>query len=262
LKTICPHSHADREGIIKEMIPYVKNKFGDNLVALAACCSYARFDDADYSDLELTAFVKEMPTDKSRDGVAKIYKGLLIELLWMTRETYLRTTLDVNEYWHYSGADTLLPILNEEFVNEISAYRPRALKGKCLDQAIGCFTEVQEAVSKVLNAVNQDNHQGMPLLFFDMLNQILRTLSFVNQTPFTTASMIIAQARQFPVQPEHFSTLLDSAVAGHYQDFGKLKDLTVTVFGELEMLFDKLGLPLMDDNLDPDQPVHEMRKMQ
>jgi hypothetical protein len=262
VKTIKAHSHEDRERIMGEMIPYIKKKFGTNLVALAACCSFARNEDNDYSDLELIAFVKKMPKDRSRDGLAKIYDGLLIELIWMTRETYLKYTLDVNEYWHYSGSDKLLPILNQGFIDEIAQYRPKDLKKQCMDQAIGCFTEVQEAVSKVLNAINQNNHEGMPLLFFEMVNQCLRILSFLNQIPFTTASQMIAQARNFPFQPASLGKLLDIAVKGEYGEFETLRKITIAVFEELEALFESLGLPLMDDNLDPNKLVHRMRQMQ
>ena len=262
MKTIGAHSHSDRENIIKMLVPHIKDMFGDNLVALAVCCSFARNDDSDYSDLELTAFVKEMPDGKSRDGVAKIYDGMLIELIWMTRETYLQSTLDLNEYWHYSGSDTLVPIINEEFIREIASYQPKDLKKKCLDQAVGAFTEVQEATAKVLTAIAQSNRTGIPLLFFEMLNQFLRILSFLNQTPYTTASGMIAQVRYFPIQPASLAALLEIADSGEYQDFVTLRETTIAVFEELEMLFESLDLPLEDDNLDPDKPVHEMRKMQ
>jgi len=262
MKTIKAHSHTDREKVIKLIAPYIERKFGSNLIALAACCSFARNDDSDYSDLELTAFVKKMPDNKPQDGVAKIYDGMLIELIWMTKETYIKTVLDVNEHWHYSGSDRLVPIINEEFIHEISAYQPKDLKENCLDQVIGSFTEVQETVSKVLTAISRSNHQGMPLLFFEMLNQYLKILSFLNQTPFTTAAKMIAQGRKFPIQLASFGKLLDMAEAGEYQDFVVLKRITVALFEELELLFESIDLPLSDDNLDPDKPVHKMRRMQ
>ena len=262
MKTIRTHSHEDREKILQAIIPFIKRKFGSNLIALAACCSFARDDDSDYSDLELTAFVKTMPDDKPRDGVAKIFDGLLIELIWMTKETYLKTTLDVNGYWHYSGSDTLKPILNAAFIRELASYTPPNLRGKCHDQAVGVFAEVQETVGKVLNAISQSNHQGMPLLFLEMLNQFLRALSFLNLTPYTTASRMIAQAREFEIRPESLGKLLDLAVEGDYRDFVRLGKVTVEVFEELEILYEQLGLPLMDVDLDPDRPIHSIRRMQ
>lgn len=262
MKGIKKHTHEDREKIIRRMVPLIRKKFGDNLIALAACCSYARNEDADYSDLELIAFIKKMPEGKPQGGIAKMFDGMLIELTWMTRETYLKTTLDVNEYWHYSGSDTLLPIINEEFIAELTAYRQPHLEQKCLDQAVGCLAEVQEAVTKVLNAVVQENHDGMPLLFFEMVSQIIRILSFLNQTPYVTASRMFARARDFRTKPKRLGKLLDMAVNGAYQDLNELREVTVAVFEELETIFEELDLPLYDDDFDPNKLLHPMRQIQ
>jgi len=262
MKGIKKHTHADREKIIEKMAPMIKKKFGDNFVALAVCCSFARNEDVDYSDLELVAFVKSMPEGKSQGGMAKMYDGMLIELMWMTRETYLKTTLDVNENWHYSGSDRLIPIINEEFIAEISAYHPPDIKQQCLDRAVGCFSEVQEAVTKVLNAISQKNHEGMPILFFYMILEMLKVLSFLNQGPYVTASRMFSQARKFETKPESFNRLLNMARAGGYNDLTSLCRITVAVFEEFEAIFENLGLELYDDNFDPNEPVHKMRQME
>jgi hypothetical protein len=262
MKGIKKHTHADRAKAIKEMVPLIKRKFGDNLVALAVCCSFARNEDTDYSDLELTAFVKEMPEGKPQGGLAKMYDGMLIELVWMTRETYLKTTLDVNEEWHYSGSDRLLPIINEEFIVELSEYRSADLRRKCLDQAVGCFTEYQEAVSKVLNAINQKNHEGMPILFFYMILQILKLLSFLNQTPYVTANRMLSQAKEFGIKPRSFERMRDMVVEGGYQGFTALREVTVAVFEEFETIFENLGIALYDEDIDPNNLVHKLRQME
>ncbi|MBN1211959.1 MAG: hypothetical protein JXA92_05225 [candidate division Zixibacteria bacterium] len=260
MKGIKKHTHADREKVIRDIVPLIKKMFGDNLLALATCCSFARDEDTDYSDLELVAFVKTMPPDKSRGGLAKMFDGMLIELVWMTRENYLKTTLDVNEYWHYSGSDRLRPIINEEFIAELGTYRPANLRQKCLDQAVGCFAEYQEAVTKVLNAVNQRNREGVPVVFGDMITQLLKLLSFLNQEPYVTASRMFAQARQFRTKPKSLDTLLDMAVEGGYRDLDMLHEVTVAVFEEFETIFEDLGLVLYDDDIDPNKLIHKSRR--
>lgn len=261
MKNIKKHTHEDRTKVIAEMVPMIKKKFGDNLAAFAVCCSYARNEDTHYSDLELIAFVRTMPEGVPRGGLARLYDGMLIELEWMTRETYLKTVRDVNEQWYLSGSDRLVAIINEEFIAELNAYRPPDLKQKCLNQAAGVFAEYQEAVSKVLNAVEQDNHEGMPVLFFEMIMQILRLLSFLNQEPYVTASRMILQAGNFRIKPESMTGMLDMAVDGNYQDFVVLENITTTVFGEFESIFETLGLTLCDDNFDPNESVHPMRRI-
>jgi len=261
MKGIKKHTHQERAQIIQDMVPLIRKKFGDNLIALAVCCSFARNEDADYSDLELTAFVKRMPEGKPQDGLAKIYDGMLIELIWMTRETYLKSTLDVNEYWHYSGSDRLLPIINSEFIGELGAYRPPGLKNKCLDEAVGCFADYQEAVTKVLNAINQENREGIPVVFSDMISQTLRLLSFLNQEPYVTASRMFLQARGFSTKPKSLGKLLDMAVDGGYQDYAGLRKITVAVFEEFEAIFESLDLELYDKDVDPDKLIHKLRRM-
>ncbi|MEW5925732.1 MAG: hypothetical protein AB1746_17245, partial [Candidatus Zixiibacteriota bacterium] len=116
-------------------------------------------------------------------------------------------------------------------------------------------------VTKVLNAVSQDNHEGMPVLFFEMISQLLRLLSFLNQEPYITASRMILQARNFRAKPENLDPLLDMAVEGRYQDFAELENITVAVLEEFENILEGLGLAIYDDNIDPNIAVHPMRQM-
>ena len=261
MRGIKKHTHSDREKVIREMVPFIKKKFGDNLIALAASGSYARNEDFAYSDLELTAFVKKMPRNKPMGGLAKIRDGMLVEMLWMTRETYLKNTLEPNENWHMSGSDTLLPILNKKFIEDLGKYRVENLKRKCLDLAVGHFSEVQESVTKVLNAILQKNRDGIPLLALEMMMQILRVLSFINQTPLVTFATFMSQAREFAIKPASFDKLTRIMVKGEYTRLAEFRDTVIAVYSEFEDIFEQLNLELYDDNVDPNKPVHEFRKL-
>ena len=249
MKGIRRYTHRDREKIISEIVPQIKKKFGENLIALAAQASYARGDDADYSDLELIAFVKEMPEgSKGLEGMSKIRNGLLIELIWTTRETYIAEIKDVAEEWYIAGSDVLLPLSNEEFISELNNYRVHDIKEKCLKRAVRHFPEVQALTTKVLNAIAQQNRQGMPVLVFCLLKEILTSLSFLNQPPYTTLAKYVPEARSFKMKPDRFDELLDLVVEGKYQDLSSLKELTEQVFEGFEKILDDLGLKVYDDN--------------
>src|SRR5262245_22591112 len=181
MKGIKPYTHADRQRVIAELIPLIRRKFGANLVALAASASFARGEDSDYSDLELTAFVKEMPEGVQRGGMGRIRDGMLVELVWMTRETYLARTREVTHDWYIAGSDTLLPLINPAFIEELNRYQVEHLHEKCLAQARRRWYEVQESTAKVLNAILTANREGLPLLLFDMTLHMLIVLSFLNQ---------------------------------------------------------------------------------
>lgn len=251
MKGLKKHSHKDREKVIRELVPLIKKKFGDNLVALANDASYARGEDFDYSDLELFAFVKEMPACKEMEGMSRIRDGMLVELIWTTREWYLSKVKEVTEEWYIAGSDTLLPIINEEFIAELNSYRVENLKEKCFMELVRFWPQVQEATAKVLNAVTRKNRDGLPLLVFYMFNDMLVALSLLNRTPYTTMGKFIHEARSFPVKPARFDELLDLIVSGGYTNLSLLKELSIAVFEGFEEIFDKLGLEPYHTSIDP-----------
>jgi hypothetical protein len=254
MKGLKKYSHEDRARVIEHMVPLVKNKFGDNLLALAAQASFARNEDSGYSDLELIAFVKEMPEGKKWDGMGRIVDGLMVELVWMTTENYLSETKDVGKYWFIAGSDTLAPILNDELIDKLNSFRPESLKEKCLKRAVDRWYEVQEATAKVLNAIDRENRDGLPLLLFDMVLHMLVVLSFLNQIPYVTFARFIEQARHLQAKPEGTDELLDIVVHGEYSDLARVRETVVEVFAGFESIFEREGCEIYDDNLDPDVP--------
>lgn len=251
MKGLKKYTHADRARVIGEIVPLIRHKFGDNLVALAAQGSFARGDDAAYSDLELIAFVGEMPENKDWEGTGKIRDGLLVELVWMTRETYLKQTPEVTKDWFLAGSDRLLPIIDEEFIRDLNDYRVENLREKCLIQAKLHWHEVQEATSKTLNAAAARDRQAVPLLFSDMLIHMLISLSFLNRKPYTTFARFIAEARLFGTKPPEFEKLLDIMTAGDFADFPRLENAIERVFTQFETIFEELGVELYDADIDP-----------
>jgi hypothetical protein len=251
MKGLQRYPHNDRQKVIEEMIPLIQKKFGENLIALAASASYARNEDTDYSDLELTAFVKSLPEGQRRGGMGKIREGMLVELVWTTKENYLEDLQEVTEHWYIAASDRLLPLINPEFIEELNSYQIENLKEKCLARAANHWYEVQESTAKVLNAILASNRDGIPLLAFDMVRHMLIVLSFLNQIPYVTFARFIAQARTFPVKPVAFETLLDILVQGTYQNLPRLEEVVTAVFAQFEIIFEELGVELYDDNVDP-----------
>jgi hypothetical protein len=245
------YTHADRQQVIEELLPLIQRKFGANLVAVAASASFARGEDADYSDLELIAFVERMPAEEQRGGMGRIRDGMLVELVWMTREAYLASTRDVTGNWYIAGSDTLLPLINAPFIEALNRYQVERLREKCCEQARRHWYEVQESTAKVLNAITANNRDGLPLLLFDMTLHMLIVLSFLNQTPYVTFARFITQARAFELKPASLTALLDMIMHGSYQDHAAVQATVVAVFSQFEAIFAALGLELYDSTIDP-----------
>ncbi len=254
MKGLKKYSHEDRLRVIEEMVPVIRRKFGDNLIGLAAQASFARNEDTGYSDLEMIAFVRKMPAGKKWGGMGRIVDGLMVELVWTTKETYLSETKDVGKFWYIAGSDTLTPLVNESLIAELNSFEPENLKEKCMKQAVEHWYEVQESTAKVLNAVDAGNGEGLPLLLSDMILRMLIVLSFLNQTPYVTFARFIEQARSFVTKPEGMNRLLDMIVLGKYQDLAGVRRTVIEVFSGFEELFERERCEVYDDSLDPDRP--------
>ncbi len=258
MKGIKAHTHEDRTRVIEEMIPLVRKRFGDNLLGLAAQGSYARGEDGPYSDLELIAFLKKKPKGEMVSGMAKIRDGMLVELLWTTREKYLQRTIDVTDEWYLAGSDVLLPIINKEYICNIGTYQAKRVKENCLKHAAERFYELQESTTKLLNAIEDDNLENIGLVAFDMFMHMLVVLSFINQTPYVTFSRFVTQAKQFPMKPDGFDKFAAIMIEGDYRDLSRLEEAATTVFDGLEQLMDDLDVELYYDNIDPNRPVRNV----
>lgn len=216
------------------LLPKIKEKFGDSLVAIAVRGSTAKHTDGPYSDLEMFVFINAMPNGESYGKLRKIVDGLLIEVIWVTPENYIREVKEISRAWFGSGADYLLPLYNEEKIGELNAFVPVDIEKKCLDQAAALWDHVQEAATKVLNAAESENASGMPLVMGDMFSNMLKMVSFFNAKPYTTFVQLIVESRQMPYRPENFDELTNLVVNGKYTEFANISALVSSVMAEFE----------------------------
>jgi hypothetical protein len=251
-----PHTHAERTRLIEQMIPLWQEKFGDNLLAVAACASYARGVDISYSDLELDVFLKEALPAGEDHYMQRIVDGMLIEVMYFTPQEYIRSVTEPGHDWFVAASDLLVGVYNPGFIEELVRQR-RAVQypqEAYLHQAAEYRYELQEAFGKVLNAVEQNNAEGVSLLLGDAVLFLLRTLATLNRQPFTTFARFISEARSLQVKPPRFDELLAILVDGSYQDLSRLGVIMLVVFEGIEQIFAQRGLQLFDEPLDPRLP--------
>lgn len=256
MKSIKAHTHEERTAIVEQLIPLFHTKFGDNLLAVAACASYARGTDLDYSDLELTVFLKE-PLEGEKDPyLQRMVDGLLIEVEYLTPEAYLQRFKELKDYWAIPGSDPLVGIYNVDFIKELSAKVSaiRHTPAQYRRAAARKQPEVQEAFAKVFNAIDEDNREGIGILFFDAVLILLHMLALLNHKPFTTLARYVIEARSLKIKPDRLDEMLDILVGGDYANLPRLKDVMTGVYESLERIFAGYRLPFGDASLDPNIP--------
>ncbi len=250
-----PHTHAERAALTEQLIPLWRQKFGERLLGIAASASYARGEDQAYSDLELEVFVKELRAGED-PYFQRVVDGMLIEAVYHTPQEFLGQRSGIAPHWHLSASDRLVPVYNAPFIEQMARWAQAGLPADAdfWRAAAGLRYELQEAFAKTLNAVEQNNVEGVSLLVMDAALHLLRVLALVNRQPFVTFARYIAQARRFALKPEGFDDLLDILAQGTYPDLPRLGQVMRSVFAGVEAIFAAQGLHLYADPLDPNQP--------
>lgn len=242
-------THVQRTKILKErLVPILKEKLGKNLIAIAADGSYARNQDTDFSDIELIIFVeekKDLPY-----GFSRILDGILVEGIFLTEKEYYKTTIEPNEYWFASGSDVLKALTNTRFINRIKKYRVKNLKSKCMNHARSMLPEIQENFGKIFTAIEQDNRENVfPMLGYCVLS-VLKMMSFINLTPYTTLGTFITQSKNFKIKPRGYDQFIACMIEGKYTDLLVLdKHITVLYQGIEDFFGKKSGAKIYDADL-------------
>jgi predicted nucleotidyltransferase len=251
-----PHTHAHRQAVIEQLIPLWQEKFGDNLLAIAACASYARGVDVSYSDLELGVYLKEALPEGEDRCLQRIVDGMLIEAIYYTPEQYIREVTEVGRDWYAAASDIMVGVYNPDFIEDLvrQVRAVQYLAEAYLHQAARFRYELQEGFGKVLNAVEQNNVEAINMLLSDAVLFLMRTLATLNQRPLTTFARFIPETRAMPIKPERTDELLDLLVQGSYQNLPYVEEVVLAVFASLEQIFAQRGIQLFDDPLDPRLP--------
>lgn len=252
-----PHTRAGRLATARALVPLWRRTFGDAFLAVAATGSVARGDDRDYSDLELVVFLAGPVPEGEDPYLQRVVGGLLVEAEYTTEEAYVeRYATAVDAEWFLAGSAPLVPLHNAALVERVAARVAAARHDRAafLRRAARRFLEAREAFGKVLNALDEGNGEGLPLLLFDAVVHTLVMLSFVNERPFTTFARFVAEARAFRRKPARLDEILDRVVAGRYHDFAPLRSLVLAVVADLERLLVSEGAAFDDATLDPGVP--------
>ncbi len=243
------YTHRQRTKIINDvLVPKIRKELGKNLIAIAADGSYARNEDTDFSDIELMIFVKD--SKKLPRGFGKILDGILIDGLFTIEDDYYKNTLEPNEWWFISGSDTLKPITNPHFIKKVQKYKVKNLSAKCLKHSKNLLIEIQESFGKLFNVIKKKNRDNLFPVLADAVMQVLKLMTFINETPYKTLGSFITQARKFKLKPEGFNEFIDIIVDGSYRDLEKLEQRATQLLVGIEDHFKKkFGENIYDSDL-------------
>lgn len=239
-----PHTHEDRARIVVHLADLHRANLGANLVGLATQGSFARNEDRAYSDLELVAFLKQLPVEAERVDGEQIFDGMFVDLVWTTEDDYIARVKEVTPAWYIAGSDRLEPVVNGALIAKINGYQPQNLRARCLEQAVKRWPALHEATTKVLNALARDDTPDLGRLFFSVLDHVLVVIAFLNAKPYKSTSTLLQEALRLPKQPPGLAALAAVAVQGGYTDRRRVGQAVMAVLVDLEGMLEAAGATL------------------
>lgn len=136
------------------------------------------------------------------------------------------------------------PIINKEYIDGINKFKPIDINNKCLLQIKNRWHLFQEITAKTLNAIQLDNQDGFPIIFSQMVKELLIILSYLNTSPFMTLGSYVSEAKKFIIKPQGCDTLIKLFVEGRFCDLKDIDNAIITVFSDLETYLEKNGVEL------------------
>jgi len=257
MKGIKKYTHKERAEVLHEMVPLIKRKFGKNLLAIAARGSFARKTDQPYSDLELFAFIKEMPRGQKKIPYAKMHKirdGLSVELIWITEKAYLNEVKEVTGSWFGVGSEKLLLVYGKKFIDKLNRYKPENVKQKALEQATALWPGIFFSNSAVIKIAEKKDHEKIALAMYHMFENILSFLAFINQAPYSSSSQKINESKTFKIKPKDFSKLRSLILRGDFRKFTEIKNLTTSVVQDIKSFLEDAGFEPSDNLVSKKRP--------
>jgi hypothetical protein len=220
---------------------------GKDLLALAVTGSFAMMSDQLYSDLDFIGFVRK-PQGSDREVVNIIVDGLLIHLWFLTRQQYLYMHRQkVRAEWAYAGANTLVPLINEQFIRSLSTAPANTNPKHYRDAVQDLWPSFQEAAGKVLNAVKSGREDNVDYLYWVMVEKLSTVLALLNRKAFSTRSEVFSEARKFELLPVSFHALFEPIPDKSPELYA---ERVLTIFKDTETLLLDNGFVLYSRALD------------
>lgn len=245
MTTPTPHTHEQRAEIVERLVEMHERELGSNLHGLATQGSFARDEDAPYSDLEIVAFLYSMPRDAQWVDREQVYDGMFVDIVWTTKDEYVARVKEVTPQWYLAGSDHLgRTRVNPELIDEINAFTPQDLRARCLTEAEKRWPTLHEATTKVFNAAAREHTPDLGRLVFAMLEHVLVELAFLNTHPYKSSSTSLEEALALPHQPRHLPELAAIATDGGFTDHAHVDAAVKAVFAEVTELLEAEGATL------------------
>jgi len=213
VRTIRPHTHAERVKLLPAVVRRLEDRFGDGLLSVAVGGSFARGDDGPYSDIDVVAIIAPDAPRADEPGTVEILEGQFVDIPYWTVGDLLRPLREPRSDWCFWATRRLVAVTNplvvEHVERESAALIARARRpADPLHERLVALAaerlgyEVPEHVGKLLNACQPGRpHVERGLLLPRALHEVLVTVALLNAWPYPDLTAILDDAPRLSIRP-------------------------------------------------------------
>jgi kanamycin nucleotidyltransferase len=252
VRTIRPHTHAERVALLPDVVRRLEDRFGDGLLSVAVAGSFARGDDGPYSDIDVVAIIAPDGPRADEPGTVEIVDGQFVDIPYWTVDDLLRPLREPRNDWCFWATRRLVAVTNPPIVEQVeresAALIARArrqgdpLHERLVALATGRLSyEVPEHVGKLLNACQPGRLDAeRSLLLPRALHELLVTVALLNARPYPDLVAMLDDAPRLPIRPPGLEELC-ALCRTRDADAAALATVFLTVVAGLEALLLRPG---------------------
>jgi len=232
------HSHEERINLSQEILERLKNKYKENLLAVAFFGSMSRDEDTDYSDVDMSAIIKG---ENIAEEMMGIVNGLKYGVDIFSQDVVHSKITSVHMRW---------PLLVGKFVTALPIYDEQGLftsYKQLFDETIKkdfrpfikeiFIEEIYEDCNKSIAITSTGTRAQVIYNSFNLLTKMVSFLGVINKSYYSSSVTFAQKAMSFPINFPSFKEFGESVVSDKLMTN---EELRVTVQNLLNEITDYL----------------------
>jgi len=231
-------THEERLQLAREVVVKLKERYKDDLLAVAVFGSVARGEDEDFSDVDMIAVVQG---EGIADDCNAIMDGLKYAIDVFSRDIVLGKMTSVHMRWPWLAGKfvTAVPLYDEQgvFASYKETFRNLVREDFTPYVRQVFIEEIYEECNKFINTTYSGNRQRVHYNAYHLFTKFAVFLAIVNKSFYTSAVTLPEKAMSFPINFPSFQLLGKFVIGEATYDTKQLRDIVESMLREVISYF-------------------------
>ena len=228
------HSHEERINLSQVILEKLKNKYKEDLLAVAFFGSMSRNEDTDYSDIDMVAVVKG---ENIADEMQGIKHGLKYGVDIFSQDVVHSKISSIHMRW---------PLLVGKFVTALPIYDESKLFDsykQLFDETIQkdfrpfikemFVEEIFEECNKFISIASTGTREQVIYNSFNLFTKMISFLGVINKAYYLSSVTVTQKAMSLPINFPSFKKLCEGVISDNHMATEELKRVIQNLINEI-----------------------------